>query len=76
MLCKVTHCAERISVNTSPAGLGWPADGDRYLMHKTQLDGWHVEEKGWPEASTMNDSANTLSMQMMLNQTMLTRTLA
>ena len=42
-------------------------------MHRMQSGGWHVEEK---EASTMNDSANTLSMQMMLNQTMLTRTLA
>ena len=35
----------------------------------------YVEEKGWPEASAMNNSANTLSMQM-LNLTILTRTLA
>ena len=46
----------------SPAGLGWPGDGDYYLMHKARSGGWHIEEKGWPEASTMNDSASTLSM--------------
>ena len=41
MWCKVTHCTGRASANTRPhqLRLGWPRDGDCYLMH-VYLGGW------------------------------------
>ena len=43
MLCKVTHCAGRVSANTRPchasAARSWPVNGDCYLMHKMHLCG-------------------------------------
>ena len=41
MWCKVTHCTGRASANTRPhqLRLGWPRDGDCYLMH-VYSGGW------------------------------------
>ena len=48
MLCKVTHCAGRISANTRPASsaaLGWPGDGIHSNQTGMHIQGWNPHMK-------------------------------